>query len=48
MVRPDADGRVCIRSHAEIDLVVDHTGTWTTAIEPLDNPTRLADTRLVP
>ncbi|TDT16665.1 hypothetical protein BDK89_2258 [Ilumatobacter fluminis] len=48
MVRPDATGRVCVYTAAEADLVVDHTGTWTDGIEPVDNPVRLADTRLLP
>ena len=35
-------------SHAEVDLVVDHTGTWTSDVVPVDNPTRVTDTRLLP
>ena len=48
MVRPDASGHVCVHTVAEVDLVVDHTGTWTDGIEPLDTPERVADTRLLP
>ena len=48
MVRPDASGNVCVYSHAEVDLVVDHTGTWTSDVVPVDNPTRVTDTRLLP
>ncbi|MAT04554.1 MAG: hypothetical protein CL424_05880 [Acidimicrobiaceae bacterium] len=48
MVRPDADGRVCLRTHAATHLVVDHTGTWVDGLAPLDDPTRVTDTRRRP
>ena len=48
MVRPDAAGQVCVHTMAEVDLVVDHTGTWTDGIEPVDNPVRVTDTRFLP
>ena len=45
MVRPDAQGRVCVRSHAATDVVVDHTAQLSDGFEPADTPVRLVDTR---
>jgi hypothetical protein len=48
MVRPDADRRVCVVSHAGIDLVVDLSGSFGAGMAPADAPTRITDTRLLP
>lgn len=47
LVRPDDDGRVCLYSLAETNLVVDLSGTFGAgeAFEPVRRPTRLVDTR---
>lgn len=47
LVRPDAQGRVCIAASAEMALVVDQSGTFGAAagFAPADNPVRLVDTR---
>lgn len=48
IVRPGDGGRVCVFTSAEIDLVVDLTGTLDSTFVPRDVPTRLVDTRLMP
>jgi hypothetical protein len=48
MVRPDVRGRVCVVSHAPIDLVVDLSGSFDAGIVPVDAPMRITDTRLLP
>jgi hypothetical protein len=48
MVRPDAEGRVCVVSHAGIDLVVDLSGSFAAGMAPADAPMRITDTRLLP
>ena len=47
LARPDAQGRVCLYSLAETNLVVDLAGTFGTddAFEPVSRPVRLVDTR---
>jgi len=47
IVRPDADGTVCLFTLTETDLVVDLAGTIAadTGYVPVDNPSRILDTR---
>jgi hypothetical protein len=48
VVRPDADGRVCLFSLADTDLVVDLAGGFEpgSGFQPVDEPLRLVDTRI--
>ncbi len=55
IARPDAEGYVCLYSLADVDLVVDMAGAFPSpdptsiengAYQPLDNPTRMLDTRI--
>ncbi|MDW3216412.1 MAG: hypothetical protein R8G01_20645 [Ilumatobacteraceae bacterium] len=46
VARPSVDGRVCITSSAETDVVVDLAGALGSGYEPLRVPERLVDTRI--
>jgi hypothetical protein len=45
VARPDADGNVCVFSKAGAHVVVDLAGQFSGTLQPLETPTRLADTR---
>jgi hypothetical protein len=47
IAHPDPTGHICLTTLATTDLVIDLTGTLptTSTYQPLDNPTRITDTR---
>ena len=47
IAHPDPTGHICLTTLATTDLVIDLAGTFptTSTYQPLDNPTRITDTR---
>ncbi|MDJ0770945.1 MAG: hypothetical protein QNJ12_19285 [Ilumatobacter sp.] len=46
VVRPDAEGAVCVTTHATTDVVVDALGALVGGGSSIDDPVRLVDTRI--